>query len=113
VLFPESIWKGNDPRPDDAVENCDAVDIPSVRLFGGAGRSDSADSLFGCVLGNSARLGEDWGKNCWPAEGDRIGRSEMGEGGTKGKDSRIESARVEAADNTEELEILRVGRSPP
>lgn len=52
-LFPESIWKGNDPKPDDAVENCDAVDIPSVRLFGGAGRSDSDSSPFW----NSVRLG--------------------------------------------------------
>lgn len=109
MLFPESIWKGKDPRPDDAVENCDAVDIPNVRRFGGAGRSDCVESR----LGNSARLGEACGKDCWLARGDRIGRSEMGEGGTKGKDSRIESARVEAADNTEELEILRVGRSPP
>jgi len=116
-LFPESIWNGKDPRPDDAVENCDAVDIPSVRLFGGAGRSESESSRF-CVLGNSARLGVVAGeppKDCWPrgdTGGDRIGLSDMGDGGTKGKDSRIESARVDAADMTEELEILRLG-SPP
>lgn len=42
-----------------------------------------------------------------------MGLSEMGEGGTKGKDSSIESARVEAADMTDELEILRLGWSPP
>jgi len=111
--FPESIWKGNDPKPDDAVENCDAVDIPSVRLFGGAGRSESESSPV-CVLGNSGRLGLEV-KDCLArgdTGGDRIGLSEMGEGGTKGKDSRIESARVEAADTTEELEILRL-RSPP
>lgn len=35
-----------------------------------------------------------------------MGRSEMGEGGTKGNDSRIESARVEAEETTEELDIL-------
>lgn len=111
--FPESIWKGKDPRPEDAVENCEAVDNPSVRLLGGVGRSESESSPF-CVLGNSERLGLGAGelKDCLPrgdTGGDRIGLSDMGEGGTKGKDSRIESARVEAADMTEELEILRWG----
>jgi hypothetical protein len=112
-LFPESIWKGKDPNPDDAVENCDAVDIPNVRLFGGAGRSESESSPF-CDLGKSARLRGAGVKDCC-ASGDtggvRIGLSEMGEGGTKGKDSRIESA-LEAADMTEEPEILRLGWSP-
>lgn len=42
------------------------------------------------------------------AGGDLIGRSEMGEGGTKGKDSNIESARVDVAESTEEFEILRL-----
>jgi len=37
--------------------------------------------------------------------GDRTGRSEMGEGGTKGKDSRIESA---VAETTEEPEMRRL-----
>jgi len=111
-LLPESIWNGKDPRPDDAVENCDAVDNPSVRRFGGAGRSESESSLC-CILGNSACLGVEAGepKDCLPrgdTGGDRIGLSDMGEGGTKGKDSRIESARVDAADRTEELDTLRL-----
>ena len=39
--------------------------------------------------------------------GDRIGRSDIGEGGTNGNDSRMESARVDVAERTEELEILQ------
>ena len=35
-----------------------------------------------------------------------MGRSEIGDGGTKGKASRIESALVDAADMIEEPEIL-------
>lgn len=111
--FPGSIWNGKDPRPEEAVENCDAVDRPSVRLLGGAGRSEISPV---CVLGNSGRLGVGAAepKDCWArgdVGGDRTGLSEIGEGGTKGKDSRIESARVESADITEELEILRLGKS--
>jgi hypothetical protein len=34
----------------------------------------------------------------------------MGEGGTNGKDSRIESALVEAAERTEELDILLLSK---
>ena len=34
----------------------------------------------------------------------------MGEGGTNGKDSRIESARVEAAERAEEPDILLVSK---
>jgi len=41
-----------------------------------------------------------------------MGRLEMGDGGTKGKDSRIESARVEVAEIAEEPEIGR-GLSRP
>jgi len=112
---PESIWKGNAPRPDEAVENCEAVDSPSVRLLGGAGRSESAAAR--ALLANSVFVGDGAAelKVCWPrgdTGGDRIGLSEMGEGGTNGKDSRMESAR-EAEVMTEESEILRLGRSPP
>ena len=39
---PVSIWKGNDPRPDDAV---DTVDKAKARLLGGAGRSSSFFSI--------------------------------------------------------------------
>jgi len=49
-------------------------------------------------------------KDCCPrgdTGGDLVGRSEMGDGGTNGNASRIESARVEVADRTDEPEILR------
>lgn len=39
-----------------------------------------------------------------------MGRSEIGEGGTNGKDSRIESARVDVAERTEEPDILLVSK---
>jgi len=48
-------------------------------------------------------------KDCPRGEtgGDLAGRSEMGDGGTNGNASRMESARVEVAERTEEPEILR------
>jgi len=33
-----SIWNGNEPNPDDAVESWEPVDRPRVRLSGGGGR---------------------------------------------------------------------------
>jgi hypothetical protein len=82
--------------------------MPSVPLFLG-GFSDS---------GGGGRRGEG-GVDTWGAEaalnagwfsgergGDRIGLSEMGEGGTKGNDSRIESAVFDIADDPETLLLL-------
>jgi hypothetical protein len=42
--------------------------------------------------------------------GDLMGRSDIGEGGTKGNDSKIESARVDAADKTEDPETLLISK---
>jgi len=93
----ESIWKGNAPRPADNVDICEPVDIPSVRLSGGDGNGED-----GSLDLSSA--------DCGSANGERgatrTGRSDMGEGGTKWKDSRIESAFVEVVDRTDPLETL-------
>lgn len=40
--LPVSIWKVNDPNPEDAVDICEPVERPSVRRSGGAGRRSSS-----------------------------------------------------------------------
>ena len=94
-----SIWNGNDPRPADSVESCDPVDIPSVFLSGGGGKAaSSADSCPSDFEGGGVTsVGE---------RGPLVGIPEMGDGGTKGKDSRIESSPAEAAERTDPLESL-------
>jgi len=130
---PGSIWKGNDPKPEDDVENCEAVDKPRVRRLGGAGRGSLSDSWFGVLSlkvcagsgeGGATFIicsanGDDGGppllNDCCPrgdTGGDLAGLSEIGDGGTNGKDSRIESARVDVADIAEELDILLFGSNP-
>jgi len=95
----DSIWKGNDPRPADSVEIWDPIDMPSVFLSGGGGKS--ASSVFSC----SSDLEDD----CEKSTGERgllVGIPEMGDGGTKGKDSRMESSPAEAAERLDPLESL-------
>jgi len=99
-LDPEdSIWNGNDPRPADSVESWDPVDIPNVFLSGGGG--GAASSVRSCPSDfegdGLASIGE---------RGLLVGIPEMGDGGTKGKDSRIESSPAEAAERTDPLESL-------
>jgi hypothetical protein len=116
VLAPESIWKGNEPRPDDAVENWELVEKPSIRLSGGAGSSESDISPAPIVSFDEGLPLKGWDSgsvglplnDCWAngeTGGDRIGLSEIGEGGTKGNDSRMESARVDV-DSTDEPDTL-------
>ena len=45
-----SIWNGNEPSPDDAVESCEPVDRPRVRLSGGERFWESSGT--GVVLGS-------------------------------------------------------------
>lgn len=96
-----SIWKGNDPRPFDIVDDCDAVDIPSTFRLGGGGSGVSGGGFEGLTL-----LPE----NACCARGERggvrAGLSEIGDGGTNGKPSRMESARVEAELTTDARESL-------
>lgn len=110
-LLPESIWNGNEPSPDDNVEKSEAVERPSTRLVEGVGVGSGED--FGRASVDSVRgasfVDELPVKTCWPSGecgGDLMGLSDIGDGGTKGKDSRMESARVEAADKTDEFETL-------
>jgi len=97
----DSIWNGNDPRPADNVEIWDPADIPNVFLSGGGGKVGS--SVCSCpsdVEDGVTSTGE---------RGERgllVGIPEMGDGGTKGKDSRIESSPAEAAERAEPLESL-------
>lgn len=93
------------------MESCEPVDIPSVRLFlgglngsrgGGGWGSGGAGALGAAVVLNAGWFNGERG-------GDRIGLSDMGEGGTKGNDSRIESAVVDIADDPETLLFF----SPP
>ena len=99
-LDPEdSIWNGNDPRPADSVESWEPVDMPNVFLSSGGGRAASSvcscPSDFECD--GLTSIGE---------RGPLVGIPEIGEGGTKGNDSRIESAPAEAAERTDPLESL-------
>jgi len=107
--FADSIWKGKEPRPVDAVDSCDPDDMPKRRLLGGS-------SGEGCGCRRGVDGSGDWFVKLFCARGDtggvRIGRSEIGEGGTKGKDSKIESARVEVADTTEDPDTLRWNSKP-
>ena len=38
----DSIWKGKEPKPEDAVERLEPVDKPNVRLLGGAGSASNS-----------------------------------------------------------------------
>lgn len=131
---PLSIWKGNEPKPEDAVESCEPVESPSVRRLGGAGRWPSLSRLTEPAVWllfwekESPVRGEGgattkvcWARGedapvlnvCWPSGdtgGERMGLLEMGEGGTNGKDSRMESAVAEMADDPD---TGRVGLSNP
>ena len=104
------------PSPDEAVDSWEAVDIPKVRRLGGGVKGGNALSLSvtlsddggeetrgagGGGVGTSDRTGL---QACWyrgERGGDRTGREAMGEGGTNGKDSKIESARVDVVETTE------------
>lgn len=126
--LPESIWKGNEPRPFDIVDDCDAVDIPSCLRLGGGGSGESgvATVVSVAVVGVAvvgvagveaplveAPLARALLKACWASGergGVRIGLSEIGDGGTKGKPSRMESARVDVELMTDERD-MRVSSS--
>ena len=102
--LPESIWKGNEPSPLLTVEPLDATLIPRTLRFGGwswesmlEADADARARLTICVA--DWLLGSSWepANDCWARGergGERGGRFEIGEGGTKGKLSRIESAPV-------------------
>ena len=95
----DSIWNGNDPRPADSVEIWEPVDMPNVFLSGGGGKATL--SICSCPSnfegGWATSIGE---------RGLLVGIPEIGDGGTKGKDSRIESSPAEAAERTDPLESL-------
>jgi hypothetical protein len=116
--LPESIWNGNEPSPEDKVEKSDPVERPSILLLGGAGVGLEGGIMdVGPVdLDDGASfMAELPLKTCWASGecgGDLMGLSDIGEGGTKGNDSRIESALVEAADKTDEFETLRFLSKP-
>jgi hypothetical protein len=126
ALFLPSMSKANDPKPVDAFENWDAVDIPKVLLLGGAGRSKSSSALastfvstvFGLLMKDCWLRGEEVGgppKVCCPSGetgGVRSGLFEIGEGGTKGNDSRMESALVDVAESMEDPDSLRLWFKP-
>lgn len=104
--LPESIWNGKEPRPFDIVEDWEAVDMPRSFLFGGAGRGEPEPDLLLAAVGLGAPV-----LNACCASGDRggvrMGLSDIGDGGTKGNPSNIESARVEAALTTEDRSTIR------
>jgi len=131
-VLSDSIWKGKEPSPDDAVDILEPVDKPSVRRLGG-GRSGSSSTTLSdtvllllasrlndwCVIGDGSTnvlLGVDIPlalKDCLAngeTGGDLMGRSDIGEGGTNGNDSRIESARVDVADKTDDPETLLISK---
>lgn len=117
------MWNVKFPSPDEAVDSSEAVDIPSMRRLGGGVKGGNEDSCASRVPGCCEAVREDDGTGggvgtldwivgleaCWyrgERGGDRTGREAIGEGGTKGKDSRIESARVEVVDTTEVPDTL-------
>jgi len=93
----ESIWNGNDPRPADSVEIWDPVDIPNTFLSGGGGKAESLTCSCPSERGGAMSVGE---------RGLLAGIPEIGDGGTKGKDSRMESSPAEAAERLDPLESL-------
>jgi len=95
----DSIWNGNDPRPADSVEIWDPVDMPNVFLSGGGGKAGPS------VCSDPSDFGGD-GVTSIGERGLLVGIPEMGDGGTKGKDSRIESSPAEAAERADPLESL-------
>jgi len=108
------MWKGKDPNPEEAVENWDAVDNPRKHLSGGAGISAFSSMAFGVnVCFANGEDGAVDAVNVCCTSGDTggvlIGRLDIGEGETKGNDSKIESVRVEVEDKTEEPEIRLPG----
>lgn len=75
------------------------MDMPNVFLSGGGGKSPPS------AFSSSSDFGVDWEMSA----GDRgllVGIPEMGDGGTKGKDSKIESSPAEAAERADPLESL-------
>lgn len=101
---PESIWKGNEPRPLLAVELCDATLIPRTLRFGGARAESIDDDEADARARLTVSWAETWRSSCEFANvccasgergGVRMGLFEIGDGGTNGKLSRIESARVD------------------
>ena len=95
----DSIWNGNDPRPADSVDIWEPMDMPNAFLSGGGGKAVSpvCSCSSDCEGGWVTSLGE---------RGLLVGMPEMGDGGTKGKDSRIESPPAEAAEKTDPPESL-------
>ena len=93
----ESIWNGNDPRPADSVDIWDPVDIPNAFLSGGGGKAGSSTCSRPSERGGATSVGE---------RGLLAGMPEMGDGGTNGKDSRMESSPAEAAERLDPLESL-------
>lgn len=83
-------WVSADSGTSEGVVSCTCA---------GDGERDAPSKTGGCdcVAENRWCRGE--------RGGERTGSDEMGEGGTKGNDSRIESARVEVAETTEQPEI--------
>lgn len=95
----DSIWNGNDPRPADSVDIWDPVDMPSIFLSGGGGKSASS------AFSRPSDFEGGW-ETSTGERGLLVGIPEMGDGGTKGKDSRIESSPAEAAERADSLESL-------
>ena len=119
---PLSIWKGNDPNPFDIVDESLAVERPRTLRFmdgGGSpdffgGREAPTASFVLSSLGSATGAGTGEAGvgllkplvNACCAKGDRggvrIGLSEIGDGGTNGKDSKIESALVDVELTTDD-----------
>jgi len=87
------MWNVNDPKPFDDVDKCEPEERPRVCRLGGVGRSSCGGSGRGVSFGDTLGLND-----CCPngeTGGERMGRFEIGEGGTIGNPSRIEYALVE------------------